>query len=105
MPEVRYYLSFWHEIGLRRREYGQFKGPDYLACLYALECRLNGPADPYLATDTQVVLYPLYANNSSLNELSPNIWSAIAKLDVFPVILVQENEPEYRRARTKVLAL
>ncbi len=105
MSEVRHHLSFWHEVGLRRREYGRFKGSDYLACLQALECRLNGPADPHLAADTQVVLYPLCANDSSLNDLSPNMWSAIAKLDVFPVMLVRENEPGYRRARTEVLAL
>lgn len=105
MPEVRLHLSFWHEFGLRRREYGQFKGPDYLACLHALQYRLTGPADPHLTADTQVVLYPLCANDSSLNDLIPTTWSAIAKLDVFPVTLVPGNEPEYRRARTEALAL
>ena len=104
IPAIRHQLSFWHEIGLRHRELGRFKGPDYLACLRVLQCRLGGPADPHLAADTQVVLCPLYANDSSLNDLSPNTWSAIAKLDVFPVSLVRENEPEYRRARIQVLA-
>lgn len=105
MPEVRHHLSFWHEVGLRRCEFGRYKGSDYLACLRALQCRLTGPADPHLAADTQVVLYPLCANDSSLNDLDPTTWSAIAKLDVFPVTMVLENEPDYRRARTEDLAL
>ena len=105
MLEIRHHLSFWHEIGLRRREFGRFKGPDYLACLQALQRRLTGPADPHLTADTQVVLYPLCANDSSLDDLSPTTWSAIAKLDVFPVSLVPEDEPDYRRDRTEVLAL
>lgn len=104
VPEIRHHLSFWHEIGLRRREFGRFKGPDYLACLQALQCRLTGPANPHLAADTQVVLSPLCANDSSLDDLSPTTWSAIAKLDVFPVSLVPEDEPDYRRDRTEVLA-
>ena len=104
IPAIRHQLSFWHEIGLRRREFGRFKGSDYLACLRVLQCRLTGTADPHLAADTQVVLCPLHANDSSLNDLSPNTWSTIANLDVFPVSLVWENEPEYRRARTEVLA-
>jgi len=105
MPEVRHHLSFWHEIGLRRPEFGRYKGSDYLACLHALQCRLTGPADPQLAADTQVVLYPLCANDSSLDVLDPTTWSAIAKLHVLPVVIVPENEPGYRRGRTEVLAL
>ncbi|KAK3176644.1 hypothetical protein OEA41_007967 [Lepraria neglecta] len=103
MPEARFDLSFWHELGLRRRECGKFKGPHYLACLHALQRRLTSTADPHLAADIPVVLYPLCANDGSLNDLGPTTWSAIAKSAVFPVTLASGNEPEYRRGRIEAL--
>ena len=45
MSEVRTYRALWNELGIRRREFGRYKGRDYLACLRALEGRLTRISD------------------------------------------------------------
>jgi len=104
MLEGRTCLSFWHELGLRRRVNGNFKGIDYLACLYALQGRLAGVSDPSLAGDTDIVLRPLCTSDGSLSRLDQTTWRSIASLPVFPVSPVSERELDFRRGRMVTLA-
>jgi sacsin len=104
MPGARLDLSLWRGLDLRRREFGRFKGRDYLACLCSLQRRMTGPADAHLVADIRVALHPLCANDGCLDNLDPKTWSIIAKLPLFTVILPSQNQPEYRRSRVGVLA-
>lgn len=102
--EVRDHSALWNGLGLRRRESGRFRGPDYLACLRALEGRLTGAEDQQLRTDVDNVLYPLCTNDGALRDLDDTTWSTIAKLQVFLVSPVSAGESEHRRGRMQVLA-
>jgi sacsin len=104
MLEARIHISLWHELGIRRRQYGQFSGADYLSCLHALERRLAGVRDQELAKDIETVLYPLCASDASLSGLDYTTWSTIASLPVFPVSPVSDREPGYRRPQMESLA-
>jgi sacsin len=104
MLEARNHSALWNELGIRRRELGKFRGPDYLACLRALEGRLTGVQDQELTTDIERVLYPLCTNDGALSELENATWSTIARLPVFLVNPVSGHELEHRRRRMEVLA-
>jgi sacsin len=104
MPEVRTCRALWNELGIRHRESGRLKGPDYLACLRALEGRLTGGEDSQLAIDTEMVLFPLCRDGGALATLDYSSWSNIAKLAIFPVRPVSAGELEYRRHHMEVLA-
>ena len=104
MLEVQKYSALWNDLGIRRRELGRFSGRDYLACLRALEGRLNGGEDPQPMTDIERVLYPLCTNDGALSDLDSTTWSAIAKLPVFLVSPVLASELEHRRRQMEILA-
>ena len=104
MPEVRAYRALWNELGICRRESGRLKGPDYLACLRALEDRLTRGEDSQLGIDTEMVLNPLCMDGGVLATLDYSSWSNIAKLAIFPVRPVSAGEVEYRRHHMEVLA-
>ena len=104
MLELRKHSALWNELGIRRRELGRFSGPDYLACLRALEGRLTGDEDPQLTTDIERVLYPLCTNDGALRDVGNTTWSTIAKLPVFLVSPVSGRELEHRRRRMEILA-
>lgn len=97
MAEAQTDSSLWHDLGLRHRDCGRFKGNDYLACLGALERRLAGNHDQELTNDTETVLYPLCAGDGSLSDLDVTTWSIIASLSILPVRPVSEYEPGYRK--------
>jgi sacsin len=104
MSEVRTCRALWNELGIRRRELGQLKGPDYLACLRALEGRLTGGEDSQLAIDTATVLHPLCRDGGALEALDNTSWRNIARLAIFPVCPVSVGELEHRRPRMEILA-
>ena len=104
MKEAQRYLSFWNELGIRRREEGRFKGGDYLACLRALAGRLADVHEPPPAHDIETVLNPLCTSTGSLGCLDRMTWSSIARLAVFPVSPASGNEPRFRRLRMENLA-
>ena len=104
MLEAQPPWALWYELGIRRREMGRFRGPDYLACLRALEGRLTGLEDQQLMTDIERILYPLCTNDGILGDLDNTTWSIIARLPVFLVSPVSGQELEHRRRRMEVLA-
>ncbi len=104
MTEVQCHLSLWSELGIRRRERGRFKGEDYLACLIALQDRLNDFYNQTSPRDIETVLQPLCTSTATLSDLGSLTWKSIASLAVFPVSPVPEHEPQFRRLRMELLA-
>lgn len=103
LKDVRQDRDFWLGIGLAQRINGYYAAKDYVLCLSVMGERQKNP-DSDILSDTRTILDPLISTTHAVSNFQTSDWSDVAREAIFPVEVILDDQPKYRRETMNLVA-